>query len=94
MLRLKTLRDGHTCVFCGLTSKLGNKSCRNLIEIHHIIERQDGGSNESSNLIPCCSNHHSLIHSGSINVDRWYKSTKGWLLRWTDETGVEHYSPE
>jgi 5-methylcytosine-specific restriction endonuclease McrA len=94
MLRLKTFTDGHTCIFCGITAQMGNTTCRSVVEIHHIIERKDGGKNYGANLVPCCSNHHSLIHTGDIVVDRYFNSTRGWLLRWTDKAGKEHYSPE
>jgi 5-methylcytosine-specific restriction endonuclease McrA len=34
------------------------------LEIHHLIRRFDGGSNEISNLMALCPNCHSKLHSG------------------------------
>jgi hypothetical protein len=56
------------------------------VEIHHIEERNQNGSNEDSNLVPACSTCHSLIHEGQIKIDKWYFSTRGWILHyWQDE---------
>jgi 5-methylcytosine-specific restriction endonuclease McrA len=76
------LCDRYKCYFCDFkklpTSK---KSFRNSIEMHHIIEKNKGGNNEPSNLVPCCSTCHSLIHENKIIIDKWYFSTKGWILK-------------
>jgi hypothetical protein len=47
------------CPFCG-------ESDVNVLEIHHIIERALGGSNQPENLILVCSNCHSKITNGGI----------------------------
>jgi len=49
------------CVLCGW--RLGR------CDIHHIILRSKGGSNESSNLIRICPNCHRLVHQKIINYD-------------------------
>jgi len=54
----KSLRlgwDGNDCPVCGkyMHYKL-DEEC--IVEIEHIIERALGGSNELSNLVPCCNN--------------------------------------
>jgi hypothetical protein len=54
-------QEAHSrCPFCG-------ESDVNVLEIHHITERADGGSDEPSNLILACSNCHSKITSGAIS---------------------------
>ena len=91
MKQPKLLAEPNTCYMCGLTINLKNKSERNLIEIHHIQYKSEGGDNSCFNLVPLCSNHHSLVHMKTIKIDRWYFSTKGWALLWTDENGKEHF---
>jgi HNH endonuclease len=40
-----------------------------LLDIHHIVPRADGGSNDPSNLILVCKNCHARIDSGAISSD-------------------------
>ena len=51
-------RDNHTCQHCN--NKLGDKK----LEVHHIIFRSNGGSDEESNLITLCKTCHTMIHNG------------------------------
>lgn len=90
-LRNKLLCNPDICYFCDAVGNPENTSFRSIIEIHHIIEKNQGGKDESGNLIPVCSNHHSLIHEGKIRIDRWYFSTGGWVLHWYDSNGVEKF---
>ena len=39
------------------------------VEIHHIIERSKGGSDDLENLVALCPNHHSLVRKGKIDAD-------------------------
>lgn len=48
------------CPFCGWTETF---------EVHHIIPRCEGGSDELSNLVMLCPNHHSLADLGKIGKD-------------------------
>jgi hypothetical protein len=92
MSKLSTLCDPDVCYFCGLRKKqTKSKKFRSMIEIHHIIEKNEGGTNEPSNLVPTCSNHHSAIHENIIQLDRWYFSSRGWILHWWDEDNLEHW---
>jgi len=92
MSKLKTFTDPHVCYFCGIRKALKKtKASRSIVEVHHITEKHDGGSNEMCNLVPTCSNHHSLIHENKIKLDKWYFSTRGWILHWWDEFGKEHW---
>jgi hypothetical protein len=70
--------------------KEGNRF-RKLIEIHHIKEKNEGGSNTEENLVPVCSSCHSRIHLGLINPKKWYFTTSGWKLEWIDDLGKTHY---
>ena len=90
-MKYKTLCDPNTCYFCGIKSNPNNKSFRSVVEIHHLQEKCNNGKNNAHNLVAVCSNHHSLIHEGIIKIDKWYFSTKGWLLKWEDELGVTHW---
>ena len=51
-------RDNYTCQCCG------KKHVR--LEVHHIIFRSQGGSDELENLITLCEKCHSAIHNGKI----------------------------
>ena len=44
--------------------------CRNSLwlEIHHIVHRADGGSNDPSNLTVLCGTHHRAHHNGYIVI--------------------------
>lgn len=78
---MKLFCDKNICYFCGVKG-VEETSCRNLIEIHHIIERADGGSNEAFNLIACCSTCHSRIHLNIIQIDKWYDFGYTMKLKW------------
>lgn len=92
-LRDKLLCDGEKCYICGVINKRTlikkTKKFRNLIEVHHIIEKNDNGTDSCENLIPVCSNCHSKIHEGIIKLDKWYFSTRGWIFHFYDELGNE-----
>lgn len=45
--------------------------------LHHIIRKIDGGLNNSTNLIPLCPNHHTLIHQKVYTLG--YNAFKGWF---------------
>ena len=52
--------------------KIGCSFCEWYVEdvtcdIHHIVQRKDGGNDEHSNLTYICPNCHRLVHSGKIN---------------------------
>lgn len=48
-------RDGYKCIKCGNTRHL---------EIHHLIERNKGGTDDISNLITLCPTCHAKEHKG------------------------------
>jgi len=48
---------GNYCEYC----KYDNV---NILQVHHIIERSNGGSNDMSNLLLLCPNCHYTIHYG------------------------------
>lgn len=51
-------RDNYICQICG------KKNIR--LEVHHIIFRSQGGTNDENNLITLCEDCHSGIHNGKI----------------------------
>ena len=55
-------RDNYTCQCC----KGKHKDSK--LEVHHIIFRSQGGSDEESNLITLCHTCHNDLHSGKINL--------------------------
>ena len=54
-------RDNYTCQYC----KGKHKDSK--LEVHHILFRSQGGSDEESNLIALCHTCHKDLHSGKIN---------------------------
>lgn len=52
-------RYGGKCLVCGFNS---------IIEICHIIPRYIGGTNEPSNLIVLCPNHHAMFDRGMLKI--------------------------
>ena len=55
-------RDNYTCQYC----KGKHKDSK--LEVHHIIYKSNGGSNEESNLITLCHTCHKDVHKGVINL--------------------------
>lgn len=53
-------RDGHTCRNC----RGKHKDSR--LEVHHIIYRSNGGSDDGSNLITLCHTCHKAVHDGKL----------------------------
>lgn len=51
-------RDNYTCQCCG------EKHVR--LEVHHIIYRSNGGTDDESNLITLCEGCHAKVHNGNI----------------------------
>ncbi len=74
-------RDGHKCRHCN------GRSRDNILEVHHLIQRKDGGSDRPDNLVTLCSTCHDAYHRGEIKLD---KSKRGFraetfmgIMRWT-----------
>lgn len=55
-------RDDYTCQHCK------GKRKDSKLEVHHIIFRSKGGSDEESNLITLCHTCHKALHSGKIKL--------------------------
>lgn len=55
-------RDNYTCQYC----KGKHKDSK--LEVHHIVFRSQGGSDEESNLITLCHTCHKDLHGGKINL--------------------------
>ena len=53
-------RFGGKCAVCGFNE---------IVEIHHIIAKYIGGTDEPENLIVLCPNHHALVHSGQLKIE-------------------------
>ena len=56
-------RDNYTCQCC----KGKHKDSK--LEVHHIVYRSQGGSDEESNLITLCHTCHKDLHEGKINPE-------------------------
>lgn len=56
------MRDKHTCQKCQGKSKVKR------LEVHHIVFRRDGGSDDQENLITLCEPCHEALHSGKFHI--------------------------
>ena len=54
-------RDKYTCQHC--------KTKQGTLEVHHIVFRSNGGSDEPDNLITLCRHCHRELHLGKINLN-------------------------
>ncbi len=61
-----------------------------VIDVHRLKPGSEGGKYTENNVVALCSNCHRRVHDGKIEIDRWYPSTAGYLLRITED-GVERY---
>lgn len=52
---------GNKCEICGWD--------RSSVDLCHIIDRSDGGSDKEDNLVLLCPNHHRLFDHGLLNKD-------------------------
>lgn len=50
-------RDGAACRLCGFNE---------CVEVHHIVPVSEGGSNDLSNVVTLCPNHHTMFHVGKV----------------------------
>ena len=88
--RKEALRiHGVVCKCCGFDFNLvyGPELAREYIEVHHVtsITKTDGQVNPATDLVPLCSNCHSMVHRKRgeiIPVDQLQKllKDKGWKL--------------
>jgi hypothetical protein len=74
-------RDGYVCQYCK------GKRKDSKLEVHHIIYRNNGGSDEASNLIALCHTCHKALHSGKIKLNL-KGSLKGVLKYATQMNGI------
>ena len=61
-------RDNYTCQCCG------KKNCR--LEVHHIIFRSNGGTDDEENLITLCEDCHKGVHADIIVLNKKPKKSK------------------
>ena len=55
-------RDNYTCQYCG------KKNTR--LEVHHIVFRGRGGSDDENNLITLCEGCHKKVHKGELTINK------------------------
>jgi 5-methylcytosine-specific restriction endonuclease McrA len=67
-------RSAGKCRLCG-------EHTYELLDVHRIIPGKDGGKYTEDNTVAICANCHRKVHAGDIEIDRWYFSTAGYLLR-------------
>ena len=70
-------RDGYKCQYC----KGKHKDSK--LEVHHIIFRSEGGSDEDENLITLCHTCHKALHDGKIKPN--FKGKKKGQLKYATQ---------
>lgn len=76
-------RDNYTCQCCR------GKHKDSKLEVHHIIFRSQGGSDEESNLITLCHTCHKDLHGGKI-TPKFSGKRKGTLKYATQMNSIRH----
>ena len=74
-------RDNYTCQYCK------GKTKDSKLEVHHIIFRRNGGSDEESNLICLCKTCHDKLHKDEISLNKKGK-IKGQLKHATQMNSI------
>lgn len=74
-------RDDYTCQYCK------GKTKDSKLEVHHIIFRRNGGSDEESNLITLCKTCHDKLHKNEISLKKNGK-VKGQLKHATQMNSI------
>jgi hypothetical protein len=74
-------RDGYKCQNCK------GKSKNPRLEVHHLVFRSNGGSDEDSNLITLCKSCHDAVHRGEISLKKSGKR-KGQLKHATQMNSI------
>lgn len=54
---------GHECLFCGVTGEQHEQEYGRDLDVHHVIPKRKGGSNDPSNLIPVCIGCHKTLEA-------------------------------
>ena len=81
----KKLSQGK-CQFCDETDYA-------VLDVHRIVEGQDGGRYTDFNTVVACACCHRRIHDGQIVIDRKYSTTGGFQLLHYWENGEERWEP-
>lgn len=77
-------RDKHTCRECGQDSD------RRTLDVHHLIPRSFGGTDDPANLVTLCDGCHAAYHP-TLQVGLARRLIERWgvaLARWLDHTSV------
>ncbi len=74
-------RDGYTCQHCQ------RKSHDQRLEVHHIVFRSQGGSDDEGNLLTLCKTCHDGLHKGDVTIKQKGKP-KGALLHATQMNSI------
>lgn len=61
-------RDGRRCQFCGVTEEQHKDEKGRSLDIHHIIPRRAGGSDDTKNLISVCVGCHRTLEATQANA--------------------------
>jgi len=54
---------GRECIFCGTTESENKNEHGRSLDVHHLIPKRSGGSNDPENLVPLCVSCHNTMES-------------------------------
>lgn len=72
----------HVCESCG------TPLVWQIAEVHHVVEIQDSGDSDPSNLLLLCCNCHALLHGGKLSAE--IRDGKAMVLRPDEASHLEH----
>jgi hypothetical protein len=81
--QIKKRCDKH-CYFCDC-------DIYELLDVHRIVEGKDGGKYTDWNMCTACCLCHRKIHTNIIQILGKHYSTKGYVIHYIDENGIEHW---
>lgn len=68
-------RDGNRCS----VGRLLGGACSEHLHVHHLIPRDEGGTDEDDNLLTACARHHPMLEAlRRAIVDRRERETEHW----------------
>jgi len=79
---------GQECIFCGTTESEHKNEHGRSLDVHHLIPKRSGGSNDPENLVPLCISCHNTMESAHGKAMKELAKEKG-LNQSTSEDSVE-----
>jgi len=59
-----------SCRICDESQRIAGTSSTSSLELHHLVNRSQGGDDVADNLVPLCSAHHGFVTNRTANTLR------------------------